>query len=86
MFDATRGVDVGTKSEIYSLMRDLCTEGVAVLFYSTDVFELARMSDRVVVLYDGRVRAELEGADNTEDRIISASVGGLAGRDVVMAP
>ena len=76
MFDATRGVDVGTKSEIYALMRDLCGAGVTILFYSTDVFELASMSDRVVVMHDGRVRAELEGAEITEGNIVGASVGG----------
>ncbi len=76
MFDATRGVDVGTKSEIYALMRELCRQGVAILFYSTDVFELAEMSDRVAVVHDGRVRAELEGADITEGNIVAASVGG----------
>jgi ribose transport system ATP-binding protein len=77
MFDATRGVDVGTKAEIYTLMRDLCAQGVAILFYSSDVFELASMADRVVVMHDGGVRAELSGADITESRIVAASVGGL---------
>jgi ribose transport system ATP-binding protein len=82
MFDATRGVDVGTKSEIYSLMRDLCAQGVSVLFYSSDVFELANLSDRVVVMHDGQVRARLEGSDISEGRIIAASVGGLRDQSV----
>jgi ribose transport system ATP-binding protein len=80
MYDATRGVDVGTKAEIYQLMREQCEKGVAILFYSTDVAELANISDRVIVLHDGTVRAHLEGADLTERRIIAASVGGLRER------
>ena len=77
MYDATRGVDVGTKSEIYRLMRGLCAEGVSILFYSTDVYELANLADRVLVLHDGTVRAHLQGADITESNIVAASVGGL---------
>jgi ribose transport system ATP-binding protein len=76
MYDATRGVDVGTKVEIYRLMRDLCRNGVSILFYSTDVFELSNLADRVVVLHDGEIRADLRGSDITESRIVAASVGG----------
>jgi ribose transport system ATP-binding protein len=80
MFDATRGVDVGTKVEIYRLMRGLCERGVSILFYSSDVFELANLSDRVIVLHDGRVRALLAGEDLDERRILAAVVGGLGDR------
>ena len=51
--DPTRGIDVGTKQEIYRLMRELADEGAAILFYSTDYDELIGCCDRVVVLYDG---------------------------------
>ena len=78
MFDATRGVDVGTKTEIYGLMREECARGAAILFYSTDAAELANLSDRVLVIHDGRLRADLAGAELTEARIIAASVGGGA--------
>jgi ribose transport system ATP-binding protein len=76
MYDATRGVDVGTKTEIYRLMREQCDKGVGILFYSTDASELAHMSDRVLVLHDGVVRAHLEGMQLTEENIIAAAVGG----------
>ena len=46
MYDATRGVDVGTKAEIYRLMREQCQMVTAILFYSTDVTELVNLSDR----------------------------------------
>jgi ribose transport system ATP-binding protein len=75
MYDPTRGVDVGTKSEIYRLMREQCAKGVGVLFYSSDAAELAAVSDRVVVLHDGRIGAELEGAALTEESVVRAVVG-----------
>ena len=64
MFDATRGVDVGTKSEIYALMRTECSNGVGILFYSSDVAELVNMADRVIVLHDGVVRGKLQAPDD----------------------
>jgi ABC-type sugar transport system ATPase subunit len=75
MYDATRGVDVGTKAEIFHLVREQADAGVAILFYSTDVSELIALSDRVVVLHDGRVRAQLRGDDVTEEKIIAAVIG-----------
>jgi ABC-type sugar transport system ATPase subunit len=80
MYDATRGVDVGTKAEIYRLIREQCELGTAILFYSSDVQELVNLADRVLVLHDGRIRAHLEGAEITETRIVAESVGGGMGR------
>jgi ribose transport system ATP-binding protein len=74
MNDPTRGIDVGTKQEIYRLMRELAEEGKAILFYSSDYAELIGCSDRVSILYDGRVTAELEGAAITEEAIVAASL------------
>ena len=75
LYDATRGVDVGTKAEIYRLMREQAAAGVAVLFYSSDAAELANLADRVVVLHDGAIVAELEG-EIAEQDIVAAAVGG----------
>jgi ribose transport system ATP-binding protein len=74
MNDPTRGIDVGTKQEIYRLMRTLADEGKAILFYSSDYAELIGCSDRVSILYDGRVTVELEGAAITEEAIVAASL------------
>jgi ribose transport system ATP-binding protein len=52
--DPTRGIDVGTKSEIYRLMNDLSAEGVAMLFTSSELDEIIGMCDRIIVLYKGR--------------------------------
>ncbi|MDW5596938.1 sugar ABC transporter ATP-binding protein [Conexibacter stalactiti] len=75
LYDATRGVDVGTKTEIYRLMREQAAAGVAVLFYSSDAAELAALADRVLVLHDGVVRAQLSG-EISEEEIVAAAVGG----------
>lgn len=72
--DPTRGIDVGTKQEIYRLMRELAGAGKAILFYSTDYSELIGCCDRVSVMYDGRVVSELEGAGLTEEAIVAASL------------
>ncbi|WP_241525749.1 sugar ABC transporter ATP-binding protein [Pseudophaeobacter leonis] len=72
--DPTRGIDVGTKQEIYRLMRDLVDAGKSVLLYSTDYAELIGCCDRVCVMYDGRVVSELEGDALTEKAIVAASL------------
>ncbi|CUT10236.1 Ribose ABC transport system ATPbinding protein RbsA TC 3A121 [Bradyrhizobium sp.] len=72
--DPTRGIDVGTKQELYRLMRELADQGAAVLFYSTDYDELIGCCDRVVIMYDGRIVRELEGDDLTETNIVASSL------------
>ena len=57
LFDPTRGVDVGTKHEIYLLMREFAEAGGAILFYSTEMPEIVNLCDRVAVMYSGRKRA-----------------------------
>ena len=72
--DPTRGIDVGTKQEIYRLMRELANEGKAILFYSSDYAELIGCCDRVSVLYSGRIVAEKQGDDITEESLVAASL------------
>jgi ribose transport system ATP-binding protein len=84
-YDPTRGVDVGTKSEIFAMMRDLAADGYAILFYSTDLAELVNVADRTLVLSYGRIAAVLEGADLTEDRILHATMAGQEPHDVSLA-
>lgn len=74
MNDPTRGIDVGTKQEIFRMMRDLADGGKSILFYSSDYAELIGCADRVIVLYDGRVVRELEGDAITEEAIVGASL------------
>jgi ribose transport system ATP-binding protein len=74
MNDPTRGIDIGTKQEIFRMMRDLADNGTSILFYSSDYAELIGCADRVLVLYDGRVVRELEGQAITEEAIVGASL------------
>ena len=69
--DPTRGIDVGTKQEIYALLGKLAQAGAAILFYSTDYDELVGCCDRVLVLYDGAIKRELRGAEITETALIA---------------
>ncbi|MBF9132504.1 sugar ABC transporter ATP-binding protein [Plantactinospora sp. S1510] len=75
LFDEpTRGIDVGAKSAIHDLVRRLAREGAAVLMISSDLPELLGMSDRIVVLRDGRVAGELP-AGATEEDVVALAVG-----------
>jgi ribose transport system ATP-binding protein len=72
--DPTRGVDVGTKQEIYRLFRELAAEGMAILLYSSDYDELIGLCDRVLVMYGGRVRSCLSGSTLNEQQIVADSL------------
>jgi ribose transport system ATP-binding protein len=72
--DPTRGIDVGTKQEIYRLMRELAEAGACMLFYSTDYEELIGCCDRVAVMYDGRIVRELEGEAINERNLIASAL------------
>jgi ribose transport system ATP-binding protein len=73
--DPTKGVDVGTKAEFYKLLTQLCAEGKSVLFYSSDDEELIGLCDRVLVMHDGAIRAELAGESLTKANLVAASLG-----------
>jgi ribose transport system ATP-binding protein len=73
--DPTKGVDVGTKAEFYTLLTQLCDEGKTILLHSSDDEELVGLCDRVLVLYDGSIVAELFGKTLTKEKLIAASLG-----------
>ncbi|WP_116043897.1 sugar ABC transporter ATP-binding protein [Amycolatopsis palatopharyngis] len=70
MEEPTRGVDVGAKAEIYRLMNELTARGVAIVLVSSDLPELVAMSDRVLVLRQGRIAAQLHGGDVTQHAVL----------------
>jgi ribose transport system ATP-binding protein len=72
--DPTRGIDIGTKQEIYRLLRELAGAGAAILLYSTDYDELIGCCDRVAILYDGRIVRELSGEALNERNIIAGAL------------
>ncbi len=72
--DPTRGIDVGTKQEIYALLRKLADAGVAVMLYSTDYAELIGCCDRVAVFFDGRIVRWLAGDELTEHALVASAL------------
>ena len=72
--DPTRGIDVGTKQELYRLLRELAAEGTAILLYTTDYDELIGLCDRVAIFYGGRITRTLSGSGITEEAIISGAL------------
>jgi len=71
--DPTRGIDVGTKQELYQLLHALAADRAALLFYSTDYAELIGCCDRVLILYDGAIVSVLEGDAMTERNIVAGA-------------
>ncbi|MGE5642315.1 MAG: sugar ABC transporter ATP-binding protein [Byssovorax cruenta] len=76
--EPTRGVDVGAKMEIYSLLRKMASQGVAVVMISSELPEVLGMSDRVMVIREGHFAGELDRADATEEKIIAMATGTVA--------
>jgi ribose transport system ATP-binding protein len=74
--EPTRGVDVGAKSEIYALMDELAAAGIAIVMISSDLEEVLGMSDRVLVLHEGRLAGELPRAELSEQAIMHLATGG----------
>ena len=68
--EPTRGIDVGAKSEIYTLIEDLAAKGKSVIVISSELAEIQRMSDRVIVMCEGRITGELDIAQATQEEIM----------------
>ncbi|MDR1710351.1 MAG: sugar ABC transporter ATP-binding protein [Propionibacteriaceae bacterium] len=69
--EPTRGIDIGAKQEIYGLLRDLAAQGKSIIMISSELEEILRMSDRIVVMCDGRITGVLDNADATRENIMS---------------
>ncbi|GGB99870.1 ribose import ATP-binding protein RbsA [Marivita lacus] len=79
--EPTRGIDVGSKSEIHNLIRDLAAQGFAVIVISSEMPEVLHVSDRIVAMYSGRVMREFTSDEVTEDSLIQA-ISGITGDKV----
>lgn len=73
--EPTQGIDVGAKSEIHALMTELAREGVAILMISSELPEVLGMSDRVVVMHDGRIAGILKRDEATQQKILALALG-----------
>jgi len=76
--EPTRGIDVGTKAEVHRLLSELAGRGLAVLMISSDLPEVLGMADRVLVMREGRLVAEIARADATEESVMAAATGQAA--------
>lgn len=68
--EPTRGIDVGAKSEIYTLMNELVAQGKSIIMISSELPEILRMSDRVIVMYEGRITGEIPIGEASQERIM----------------
>jgi len=73
--EPTRGIDVGAKAEVYSLMRNLAKQGTAIVMISSELPEIIGMSDRIVVMHEGEVMGELDPSEATEETILMLATG-----------
>lgn len=74
--EPTRGVDIGAKKEIYQIMNDLAKKGVAIIMVSSELPEILGMSDRVLVIHEGKVGGILEKEEASEEKIMTLATGG----------
>jgi len=73
--EPTRGVDIGAKQEIYRLMEELAERGVAILFVSSEMEEVLSMSDRVLVMHEGRITGQLDRSELSEENVMQLATG-----------
>jgi rhamnose transport system ATP-binding protein len=78
--EPTRGIDIGAKVEVHRLIAELAAKGLAIILISSDLPEVLAMSDRIVVLHEGRVTAEIARADASQERVMFAATGTQASR------
>lgn len=72
--EPTKGIDVGAKAEIYKLMNELVKSGISIIMVSSDMPELTAMSDRCLVISNGRITGEFKGEDITQEHIMQAAI------------
>lgn len=83
--EPTRGIDIGAKVEVHRIISDLAASGLAIILISSELPEVIAMSDRIIVLHEGLVSAEISRADASEERIMFAATGQQAGAGVAPA-
>ena len=71
MDEPTRGIDVGAKRDIYDLMNELTSQGVAIIMVSSELPEVIGMSDRILVIHEGKIAGELDHEEATQEKIIT---------------
>ena len=78
MDEPSRGIDIGAKAEVFRTMRQLAAEGLGIIFVTSDLEEVMSLSDRIIVMSDGRITGEFDRGTATETAVIAASAVGHA--------
>ncbi|MDD9729746.1 ATP-binding cassette domain-containing protein, partial [Mameliella sp. AT18] len=78
MDEPSRGIDIGAKAEVFRVMRQLAAEGLGIVFVTSDLEEVMSLSDRIIVMSDGRITGEFSREEVTETALVSASAVGHA--------
>lgn len=73
--EPTRGIDIGAKSEIYAIMRKLTEQGMSIIMISSEMAEIQRVSDRVIVMHEGSITGEMSMEEATQTNIMNAAIG-----------
>jgi ribose transport system ATP-binding protein len=73
--EPTRGIDVGAKAEIYQLMWKLVAQGIAILMISSELPEVLKMCDRILVMHEGEITGELRREEATQEKIMALAMG-----------
>jgi ABC-type sugar transport system ATPase subunit len=73
--EPTRGVDIGARSDIYKYIRRLAEKGTAIMLISSDLLEIIALSDRIIVMKDGRISGEIPGSEATEQKVLAHAIG-----------
>ena len=76
--EPTRGVDIGAKVEVHRIISDLAASGLGIILISSELPEVLAMSDRIIVLHEGRMSAEIPRAEASEERVMFAATGQTA--------
>lgn len=74
--EPTRGIDIGAKAEVYKLINELTSEGMAVVVISSELPEVIGISDRILVMHDGKIAGELQRRDFSEENVMKLATGG----------
>ncbi len=78
--EPTRGIDVASKAEIHALIGELAVKGMAILVISSELPEILQISDRILVMHEGRLVAELDRSEATQDSVMQAATGQIQSR------
>ena len=72
--EPTKGIDVGTKAEIYQRVCDFAKQGMAVIFISSELTEVINVADRIIVMHNGHITGEVKREDATEENVLSLAM------------